>query len=102
MDRVFLDWFAPPIVILLVSLAPLALVFMLKMFKLKHRELDLEVELRGHLREAQLQALTDRIAANEHAVRSVVDALVAQRHTPAPPLEEAQEAPRTLGPARVR
>ena len=47
---------------------PVALVFTLKHFKLRHRELELEAELHGRETQLRLQALEARMGAIESAL----------------------------------
>ncbi|MBS2023045.1 MAG: hypothetical protein JST92_11580 [Deltaproteobacteria bacterium] len=103
-ERDLLQMFGPLICVMGISLVPLALVYMLKSFKLKERELELEVKSRNELRDLQQQALEQRLQANEQAVHALVEAVLAQRHLAPPVVPPAglEEPLRTLGPLRNR
>jgi hypothetical protein len=47
---------------------PVAIVFTVKHFKLRHRELELDAELHGKRTQARLQAIETRLAALETAL----------------------------------
>jgi hypothetical protein len=96
-----LRMFGPMFCILGVSLIPLALVFMLKMFRLKERELELEAKSRDQLRLLKQESLEARLVANEQAVRTIVDALLAQRAGALPGHEPQPEALQAFSPVRL-
>jgi hypothetical protein len=100
-DSDLLQMFGPMFCIMGVSLIPLSLVFMLKMFKLKERELELELKSRDELRLAKQEALEARLVANEQAVRTIVDALLAQRSGALAGHEPQQEALQAFSPVRL-
>ena len=54
---------------------PVAIVFLVKHFKLKTRELELEAELHGRDAQARLQAMETRLGALEGALGSLVQAM---------------------------
>ncbi|MCA1825443.1 MAG: hypothetical protein ABR567_11615 [Myxococcales bacterium] len=54
---------------------PVALVYLGKHFKLRHRELELEAELHGRDSQARLQALETRLVAVEGALGSLVQTM---------------------------
>jgi hypothetical protein len=95
-----LRMFGPMFCILGVSLIPLTLVFMHKFFKFKERELELETKSRDEQRLLRHEALEARLAANEQAVRTIVDALLAQRSAMSGP-ESAPEALQGFSPIRL-
>jgi hypothetical protein len=86
---------------------PVALVFTVKHFKLRHRELDLEAELDGKQTQARLAAIEARLSTLETAlgalVRGPASELPRERlsllEPPASPSEAAAESP---DPQRLR
>ena len=100
-DADLLRMFGPMFCILGLSLIPLSLMFMHRFFKLKERELELEVKSRDEQRLLRQEALEARLAANEQAVRTIVDALLAQRSAQPPAPESAPEALQGFSPVRL-
>ena len=85
-------YMVPVVAILATFGAPVAIVWMVKHFKLRHRELDLEAQLHGKELELRLRTLEARQAAVETALT-----VIGARPAPAP-LEERMsllEAPAT-------
>ena len=66
---------APVCAVLACGAIPVAIVFLVKHFKLKTRELELEAELHGRDAQARLQAMETRMAALEGALGSLVQAI---------------------------
>jgi hypothetical protein len=85
---------------------PVALVFTLKHFKLRHRELELEAELHGRQTQTRLAAIEARLGTLETAlgalVRGPVPAALPDRRSllEAPP--SSSEAPAESDPHGVR
>ena len=87
----------PALALITLSAMPIAIVFMSKHFKLKHRELDLRAELQGREAETRLRALESRQAGLEQAVgalMSSVSALAAGQRLDSAALQ-APDAPHT-------
>ena len=64
-------YLVPIIAILATFGAPVAIVWMVKHFKLKHRELDIEAQLHGKELELRLRTLEARQAAVETALTAI-------------------------------
>ena len=64
---------------------PITLVFLVKHFKLRTRELELEAELHGRDSQARLQALEMRLAAMEAALGSIMQGMSLRPELMAPP-----------------
>src|SRR5205823_13830531 len=58
----------PAIAALGIFAMPVAIIYMIKHFKLRHRELELEAELHGKQTQLRLQALEARLGALEAAL----------------------------------
>jgi len=58
----------PAIAALGIFAMPVAIIYMIKHFKLRHRELELEAELHGKQTQLRLQALEARLGAIEAAL----------------------------------
>jgi len=58
----------PAIAALGIFAMPVAIIYMIKHFKLRHRELELEAELHGRETQLRLQALEARMGAIESAL----------------------------------
>ena len=58
----------PAIAALGIFAMPVAIIYMIKHFKLRHRELELEAELHGKQTQLRLQALEARMGAIESAL----------------------------------
>jgi len=112
MDPAILERLIPIIAIVVPIAMPVAIVWTVKFFKLKHRELDLEAELHGKQMELRLQSLAAPQAAIESALTAIgkkpadpVASPVEQRMSllegPATGSEESAEA-KTSDPLRVR
>src|SRR5438067_13676408 len=64
---------------------PVSLVFLIKHFKLRTRELELEAELHGRDSQARLQAMETRLAGLEGAIGSLVRAISPRQELMVPP-----------------
>src|SRR5437868_12580653 len=64
---------------------PFSLVFLVKHFKLRTRELDLEAELHGRDSQARLQAIETRLAGLEAAIGSLVRTISPRQELMVPP-----------------
>ena len=74
-----------PILTTLIALGmPVAIVFIVKYFTLKHRELDLDAEHQKKWTEEQRRQLEHRVASLENAMQTVLQ--IATRLPAAPPL----------------
>ena len=74
-----------PMVVTLITLGmPVAIVFIVKYFKLKHRELDLDAEHQKKWTEEQRRQLEHRVASLENAMQTVLQ--IATRLPAAPQL----------------
>jgi hypothetical protein len=65
----------PVLGVLACGAIPASIIFLIKHFKLKTRELELEAELHGRDAQARLQAMETRLAALEGALGSLVQTL---------------------------
>jgi hypothetical protein len=101
-------YMVPVVAILATFGAPVAIVWMVKHFKLRHRELDLEAELHGKELELRLRTLEARQAAVETALTVMgarpspapVEQRMSLLEPPATSGESAEE--KTADPHRVR
>jgi len=95
---------AYPILGILICLGmPAVIVFTVKHFKLRHRELELEAELHGNQTQARLAAVEARLGTLETALGALVRAPRCSRSAlaaGAPP--SSSEAPTESDPQRVR
>ena len=102
-----------PIVAILATFGtPVAIVWVIKHFKLRHRELDLEAQLHGKELELRLRTLEARQAAIETALTAIGSRPVEQKASPVeqrvsllePPgtSAESTETAKTADPVRVR
>jgi hypothetical protein len=64
---------------------PVTIVFLVKHFKLRTRELELEAELHGRDAQARIQALETRLSAMEGALGSLVQAMSRRQDLMQPP-----------------
>ena len=101
-------YLVPIIAILATFGAPVAIVWMVKHFKLKHRELDLEAQLHGKELELRLRTLEARQAAVETALTAIgakpslppVEQRMSLLESPGTSSEPGEEKP--SDPLRVR
>ena len=84
--------FGPFFGVLAFGAIPVTLVFMVKHFKLRTRELELEAELHGRDSQARLQAMDTRLSAMEGALSSLAQALSRRQELLQPP-----DAPQSAG-----
>ena len=77
--------FGPFFAVLACGAIPITLVFMIKHFKLRPRELELEAELHGRDSQARLQAMETRLSAMEGALGSLVQAIYRRQDLMQPP-----------------
>src|SRR5712692_4557306 len=81
---------------------PVAIIFTVKHFKLRHRELDLEAELHGRQTQARLAAIEARMGTLETAlgalVHGPVTASLQDRLSLLDPPPSSSEAPAESGP----
>ncbi len=89
--------FGPFFGVLACGAIPVTLVFMIKHFKLRTRELELEAELHGRDSQARLQAMDTRLSAMEGALGSLVQAISRRQDLMSPP-DAPQAAEVTAGP----
>ena len=103
---VLMKGLAPVLVALIVLGMPAVIVFTVKHFKLRHRELELEAEVHGKQTQARLAAVEARLGTLETAlgvlVRGPVPAALQERKSllEAPP--SSTEAPAESDPQGVR
>jgi hypothetical protein len=106
-------YLVPLVAILSVFGMPVALLWILKHFKLRHRELDLEAQLHGRELEMRLRAMEARQAAIETALTAIGSSRpVEQKPSPVeqrvsllePPgaSAESTETTKTADPLRIR
>jgi hypothetical protein len=85
---------------------PLAIVFTVKHFKLRHRELDLEAELHGKQTQARLAAIESRLGTLETALGALVygpsSASLQNRKSLLEPPPSSADAPAEADPERLR
>ena len=102
--RALAEVIGPVFGVLACGAIPITLVFLIKHFKLKTRELELEAELHGRDAQARLQALETRLCAMEGALGSLVQAISRRQDLMQPPdaPESAPrlDAPRSLTPVK--
>ena len=95
---------APVLASLIVFAMPVALVFTVKHFKLRHRELELEAELHGKQTQIRLAAIEARLGSLEAALgalgrgTSTLQELIAMLEPP----PTSADAPVESDPQRVR
>ena len=92
MDPALAHALEPFLGVLAVGAIPASILYILKHFKLRTRELELEAELHGRDSQARLQALETRISAIESAIGSLAQS--SQRRD----LMSAPDAPQALPP----
>lgn len=84
--------------VLALGAIPLSILFVIKHFKLRTREVELEAELHGRDSQARLQALETRLSALEGALGSLVHAISRREDLMQPPdapqVAQTSEAPR--------
>src|SRR5882762_5608887 len=90
MNAAMLEAIAPIAAMLAVFGMPVAIVFINKYFKLKHRELDVEAELQKKFTEEQRRQMEARLAGLENAMQAVLQ-IVAPRVPPAQAQSDAQQ-----------
>lgn len=95
------DVLGPFLGVLAVGSIPVALVFIVKHFKLRTREIELEAELHGRDSQARLQALETRLAAMEGALGSLVQTL-SRRELMQPPDAPQLDAARAPSLTQVK
>src|SRR5712692_1678794 len=83
---------------------PVAIIFTVKHFKLRHRELDLEAELHGKQTQARLAAIEARLGTLETALGALVrgPSALQGRLSLLEPQPSSSEAPAESDPQRLR
>jgi hypothetical protein len=85
---------------------PVAIIFTVKHFKLRHRELDLEAELHGKQTQARLAAIEARLGTLETALGALVrgpsTTSLQDRTSLLEPPPASAEAPAASDPQRLR
>jgi len=85
---------------------PVAIIFTVKHFKLRHRELDLEAELHGKQTQARLGAIEARLGTLETALGALVhgpsSASLQNRKSLLEPPPASADAPAEADPERLR
>ncbi len=103
---VLMNGLAPVLGALVCLGAPVAIVFTVKHFKLRHRELDLEAELHGKQTQARLGAIEARLGTLETALGALVrgpsPASLQDRMSLLEPPPSSADAPAEADPQRVR
>jgi hypothetical protein len=103
---VLMNALAPVLGALVCLGAPVVIVFTVKHFKLRHRELELEAELHGKQTQARLAAIEARLGTLEIAlgalVRGPASASLQDRLSLLEPPPSTSEAPAESNPQRVR
>jgi|SRR4051812_12676065 hypothetical protein len=103
---VLMNGLAPVLGALICLGMPAVIVFTVKHFKLRHRELELEAELHGRQTQARLSALEARLGTLETAlgalVRSPSPASLQDRMSMLEPPASPAEAPAESDPKRQR
>src|SRR5438445_10986095 len=97
---------APVLASLIVFAMPVALVFTVKHFKLRHRELELEAELHGKQTQARLAAIEARLGTLETALgvlaRGPVPAALQDRKSLLEAPASSSDAPSESDPQGLR
>ena len=104
---ILLNGLAPVLGALVCLGAPVAIVFTVKHFKLRHRELELEAELHGKQTQARLAALEARLGTLETALGALVrgpaaGALQDRLTLLEPPSSSSEEPAQSSDPQRLR
>ncbi|MGZ6143019.1 MAG: hypothetical protein ACXWLM_06755 [Myxococcales bacterium] len=92
----------PLLGVLVCGSIPITLVFIVKHFRLRTRELELEAELHGRDSQARLQALETRLSAMEGALGSLVQAISRRNELMQPPDAPQLEASRPPSLTQVK